>query len=143
MNEYTTTIEINAPAQMIWGALTNKDLLCKWMLDTEIEVNSTWQVGSEVTIQAKINGLYTSKGKVIVANPPNTLAYTSWTKISKLIDEPENYALVKFTLLEKPHGTLVTLTNSNLIAAAAFEHARFYWMVALNKLKLLVEKNKL
>lgn len=133
------TIKIAAPAGEVWRALTDPVTLNRWMLDDRGTIESGWHKGDEVIIRAQINGKYESKGTVLESTPPNLLRYSSWTRVSRLPDKPENYSIVAFELAENGEETILKFTNANLIAEAAYEHANFYWSMALLELKKLVE----
>jgi uncharacterized protein YndB with AHSA1/START domain len=128
-----------APAPLVWFALVDGKSLSRWMLDGVGEVSSDWKPGSAVNVVSKFNGVYRSKGVVLVADPPRLLRYSSWTKISRLRDTPENYSIIEFALTQKDDLTTVQLTHENLIAKAAYEHSGFYWGTALLELKKVVE----
>jgi len=49
----------------------------------------------------------------------------SSSSLSRLPDNPEDYSLVEFRLTPAGDQTILTLTQSNLVAEAAYEHARF------------------
>ena len=133
------SIHINASTTKVWEALTHIDLMKQWMMDAEIEIKTTWKVGSPIVISGKMNGHFEYRGTVLVFEPEKNLKYNSWTKISRLPDKPENYSAVEFQLTSIENHTKLTVTQSNLIAKAAYEHANFYWASALNILKQLTE----
>lgn len=139
--EVNKTVTINAPASKIWDALVNPDMLKIWMAATEIEVATTWEIGSPIVIRGKINGKYESKGTVLEFEPEKVLKYNSWNKISKLKDKVENYTIVEFKLTSVEFDrTILTVTHSNLIAEAAYEHSNFYWTSALYLIKQILEQ---
>jgi len=50
-------------------------------------------------------------------------------------DSPDNYSAIDFQLESTESQTIVTLTHSNLIHEAQYEHSNFYWSVALQQIK--------
>ena len=134
------SIAINAAASRIWKALTDPQLLNAWMSEAEIEVITDWKTGSPILVRGQVNGPYEYKGIILEFEPERSLRYSSWNRISKLPDRPENYALIDFRLTAVDnHKTILQLTHSNLIAEKAFEHANFYWSSALAVMKRVVE----
>jgi uncharacterized protein YndB with AHSA1/START domain len=132
-------VKIDAAASAVWRAITDPAMLSIWMLDDRGKVESDWTAGAPVRITSRINGKYESKGTVLEVIPRTLLRYSSWTRISRLPDKPENYSTVEFRLMEERQSTVLQLINANLIAEAAFEHSNFYWGIALQELKKLVE----
>lgn len=136
----TKTILLNTTAAKVWEALTNPVLMKRWMSEEEIEIDSNWEVGGPMIVRGKVNGKYEYKGTILQIEPGKMLRYNSWNKISRLPDRPENYSVVEFQLVSTENQTSLTLTHSNLIAEAAYEHSNFYWGSALYAIKMLVEK---
>lgn len=136
-------IIIQAPSVSVWNALTNNHWLQLWMSDQDLEIRSDWQAGSTIQMFGKANGNHEYKGSVLKSEPEKLLQYSSWVDISNLPDKPENYSIVQFELLPEGNSTQLTLTHSNLIADAAYEHSNFYWNTALQILKQMLEKKAL
>ncbi|MEJ0104533.1 MAG: SRPBCC domain-containing protein [Bacteroidota bacterium] len=87
-----------------------------------------------------MNGKHEFKGKILQLEPGKLFQYSSWSKISKLPDKPENYSLIEFRLTPMEDQTTLSVTHSNLIAKAAVEHSNFYWNVALGLIRRLTEQ---
>ncbi|MES2680814.1 MAG: SRPBCC domain-containing protein [Bacteroidota bacterium] len=134
------SIDIATSASKVWEALTDPALLKLWMADGEIAVSSDWKTGSDIVIKGNVNGKHEYRGTILEAKPGVLLRYNSWTRISRLPDQPENYSVVEFRLSPVETGTRLELTHSNLIAEAAFEHSNFYWGIALEVIKSTLEK---
>jgi uncharacterized protein YndB with AHSA1/START domain len=137
----TKTITICASAEQVWEAITDPGMMRIWMSDTDIEIHTTWEKGSPISIHHQIyKNAHVYKGTVLTYEEGHTLAYSSWSNISRLPDVPENYTKVEFTLTPSGQETTLTVTHSNLVALAAYEHANFYWNTALALLKKLLEE---
>ncbi len=136
---FSKTISIDAAPAQVWEALTTPALLQQWMsADNSIEVISGWAAGSPIVVRKDMDWMnYENKGTILQFRPDELLQYSSWTSISELPDTPENYSLVAFRLVPVAGHTQLTLTHSNLMAKAAFEHAAFYWHTALEMLRRL------
>ncbi len=134
------SIEINAPVSLVWKAIVTPGILKRWMSDDVLEIVSTWEVGGPFIVTGKANGHHEYKGFILSFQENQVFSYSSWSKISKLSDEPSNYTEITFILVPQNGGTLVELTHSNLKAEAALEHSNFYWSVALQSLKRVTEE---
>ncbi len=136
----TKSILINAPALKVWETITNPSQIILWMSDPPMEVTTDWQVGSPIIFRGGIKGREEYKGIILKFEPLKIFQYSSWTRITRLPDIPENYALIQFALEPVETGTRLTITHSNLIAKAAMEHANFYWNTTLFLIKKLSEE---
>lgn len=135
----TKTICIHADTVSVWDALVNPGKLRLWMADGDFEIFTDWKIGSEIRVRA--GAYYAAKGNILQIEPEKVLEYTSWSKITRLEDAPENYSHITFKLSRDDSGTLLELTHSNLVAEASYEHSNFFWFTALEELKKLVEGN--
>ena len=137
---FTKTITINAPVSEVWDIITNPDKINNWIFDGDTSVTSDWKVGSPILFTRKLyKGAIKDKGVLLKSEKERKFQYSHWSKISKIPDVPENYSVITFTFEPKGEKTELTLTHSNLIAEAAYEHARFYWTVTLGIIKKLAE----
>jgi len=134
------TINITATPAKIWNALTNPELIKLWMSDAELEIISGWVIGSPIILKTNLNGKHEFKGKILQMEPGKIFQYSSWSKISRLPDIPENYSLIEFRLTPMENQTSLSVTHSNLIAKAAVEHSNYYWNIALELIRRLVER---
>jgi uncharacterized protein YndB with AHSA1/START domain len=135
----TKAISINVPASKVWNVLTNPDQMKLWMSDSEIKIISDMDVGSPIIIHSNVNGRHEYKGEILQMDPQRVFKYTSWSKVSKLPDKPENYSIIAFRLTPADGKTTLSITHSNLIAVAAIEHSGFFWNIALEEIKKLCE----
>ncbi|WP_338871602.1 SRPBCC domain-containing protein [Spirosoma sp. SC4-14] len=133
-------ITIDAPVSKVWHLLTSPALIKRWMLDTEIEVISDWQVGSSIRFRGDLHGKYEQKGTIVQFEPNVVFAYTSWSALSRLPDKAENYTTVEFNLIPADNQTMLIVTHRNLIAETAVEHASFYWNGTLGIIKKIAEE---
>jgi uncharacterized protein YndB with AHSA1/START domain len=140
-NMMSKTVTINAPTSKIWEALTNPDLMKKWMSELEIEILTDWKVGNLVVIRGKLHGIkFENKGKVLQFEPEKILQYSHLSSLSRLPDKPENYSVFDFRLTPKEDLTLLTLTVSNFPTESIFKHLAFYWNVTLETFKRMIEE---
>jgi uncharacterized protein YndB with AHSA1/START domain len=141
-NMMSKTVTINAPTSKIWEALTNPDLMKKWMSELEIEILTDWKVGNLVVIRGKLHGIkFENKGRVLQFEPEKILQYSHLSSLSRLPDKPENYSVFDFRLTPKEDLTLLTLTVSNFPTESIYKHLAFYWNVTLEIFKRMIEEH--
>jgi uncharacterized protein YndB with AHSA1/START domain len=132
-------IEIQAPADAVWAALTDPALITKYMHGTR--THSDWQVGSPITWTGEWNGkTYEDKGVILAIQPQKRLSYTHWSSMGGSPDKPENYHTVSFELTEAGGRTTLALTQSNNPSQeAADQMAKNNWAPMLQGLKAVAE----
>jgi uncharacterized protein YndB with AHSA1/START domain len=136
----TYDILINAPASRVWEVLTTAEFMKQWVSDVENEVISDFVVGSPIVIRAHMDKYtHENKGVILEFEPEKVFRYNYWTKISRLPDTPENYSEITFKLEPVGGQTMLTVTQTNFVAKASFEHADFYWRATVRIIKHLAE----
>ncbi len=132
-----TTI-IDAPASKVWEALTNPELIKRYMFGTDVITD--WQVGSPITYRGEWEGKpFEDKGKVLEVKREKSLITTHWSPLSGVPDTPENYHTVAYQLSEKNGGTQVTITQDKNASEEEKEHSEKNWSMMLDGLKKLLE----
>src|SRR5258705_7727868 len=110
----TRTVHIDAPTSTVWEALTNPELMKKWMFETEIEIITDWKVGGPIVIRGNLNGKhFENKGTVLQFEPSKILQYNHLSSLSRLPDKLENYSVLEFILAPLEDQTTLMLTLSN------------------------------
>jgi uncharacterized protein YndB with AHSA1/START domain len=140
MRSFTKTITITATPPVIWDALTNPGQMKTWMAETDLDIITSWQVGSPITILGETYQAYfENKGRVLQYQPEQLLQYSHLSSLSRLPDTPENYTLLEFRLIPEQGRTQLTLTITNFPTESIYRHFAFYWNVSLEILKKQVE----
>ncbi|WP_213814406.1 SRPBCC domain-containing protein [Glaciihabitans sp. dw_435] len=136
----TATITIDASPAEVWRALTDPELVARYMFGTELTTD--WEVGSPVVYRGEWEGKpYEDKGIVLEFRPNELLETSHFSPLTGAEDIPENYHTVTYRLEElAPGGTLVTLTQDNNDTPEAAEHSQANWEMALAGLKSVVEE---
>lgn len=138
----TKAITINTPADKVWQALTNPADMQQWMAEFEIDIHTTWQVGSPLTITGNLyKKPFENKGIVLAFEPGRKLMYSHLSSTSKLEDVPENYSHIAFTLATAGQQTMLTLTIEQFATDIIYKHLAFYWSGTLEVLRRYVERN--
>ena len=118
-------VQIAAPAERIFQALTTSDLLMRWwdggdgpcrvkVWEMEPRLGGRMRhVAYDPTGQMKINGVteFEVRGEIVEFNPPHSLAYTWYANFHSL---PQHATLVRWELTPKEDGTFVKMTHSQL-----------------------------
>jgi uncharacterized protein YndB with AHSA1/START domain len=137
------SIRINASLNAVWEALTQPELMKSWMSDSEIEIVTTWEVGSPIIINAQevsYKTAFTNTGVVLQFLKDSVLEYSHLSSLSRLPDQAENYTLIRFTLQQEEDHTLLELNLSNFPTESHYKHIDFYWTITLEVLKRFVEE---
>lgn len=118
-------VEIAAPAERIFQALTSTDLLMRWWDGSDGPCRvKVWEfeplvggrhrhVAYDPTGKMQINGLseFEVHGEIIEFNPPHSLAYTWYANFHSVAGHA---TLVRWELTPTADGTLVKMTHSQL-----------------------------
>ena len=129
---------IKASADKVWNALTNPEMIKKYMFGTT--VISDWKEGSKIIWKGEWEGKsYEDKGKILQLEVQKKLQYSHYSPLSGLHDNPENYHIVTIDLVKKDNETMVTLIQDNNPDEKAKEHSEKNWKMMLASLKKLLE----
>ncbi|HEX6263180.1 MAG TPA: SRPBCC domain-containing protein [Actinomycetota bacterium] len=132
------SIEIDAPIDEVWAALTTADQIEQWFLGVRTETD--WRPGSPIVHRGEYQGKpYEDAGTILEFEPPNRLVHTHWSPASGLPNVPENHEVVRWELGERDGGTVLTIKESNLPSEEAKETSERTWRVVLENLKELLE----
>lgn len=136
-----TSITINAPAALVWKALTDTEIVKQYFFGTE--QTSDWQKGSDIIWTGEWDGkTYHDHGKILDITPGSYLKYSYWSSMSNLPDVPENYQQVAYTLSEADGVTTLTISQDNVKDQAAKEHSEANWQHMFGNMKKMVESGE-
>ncbi len=136
--EVKKTIEITASLMEVWHALTDRETIKKYFFGTE--AISDWEEGSSLVFRGELEGkTYEDKGTILEAIPGEMLKYDYWSGFSGLVDSPENYSTVTYTLEQTVDGTILSLKQKGFAGEEALAHAEGGWIMVLQNLKDLLE----
>jgi uncharacterized protein YndB with AHSA1/START domain len=133
----TAQVEIDAPVERVWEALTEPARIEKYMFGTHVETD--WRVGSPITWSGQYQGrLYEDKGEIVECAAPRRLVVTHYSPLSGAPDVPESYHRLSYDLAgDGP--TEVRLSQDNNSSPEEAEHSRANWETMLAGLKQHVE----
>ncbi|HEY6688759.1 MAG TPA: SRPBCC family protein [Propionibacteriaceae bacterium] len=136
----TAQCEIDAPPEKVWQALTDPQLIKKYMFGSEVRTDS--KPGSPITWQGEFEGRkYMDKGEIITVEPGRRLEVTHFSPLTGQEDRPENYHRVSYELQQTDGGTSVRLTQDNSSSAEEAEHSAATWQMMLDGLKKVAEQS--
>ena len=131
---------IKASADKVWNALTNPEMIKKYMFGTTVV--SDWKEGSKIVWKGEWEGKsYEDKGKILQIEDQKKLQYSHYSPLSGLHDNPENYHIVTIDLARKDNETMVTLTQDNNPDEKTKDHSEKNWKMMLASLKKLLEES--
>lgn len=137
-------IDIAAPPDAVWRALTDPALAPRWMSDEPLRLDTDWRVGGPIEISGVLHGSlhFVNTGRVRAFEPPRLLEYTFYSSLSRraLPDTPEHHVVFRFELEPAGAGTQLRLSLSNLSDYAVYGHLHYYWEVTLAALKRECER---
>jgi uncharacterized protein YndB with AHSA1/START domain len=134
----TSIIDIDAPAESVWFALTDLPTFSQVMFGSEVV--TSWEIGSPILFRGEWEGKpFEDKGEVLESDKPSVLRTTHFSPMSGEPDVPENYHEVAYRLEPIPTGTRVTLTQDNNPTEEAARHSNENWAMALKNLKAEAE----
>ncbi|HEX8777021.1 MAG TPA: SRPBCC domain-containing protein [Rhodanobacter sp.] len=133
---------IRAGVADTWEILTRIDAMKAWMggNDFSVEVETSWVPGSSFTVRGFHHAPFENTGKVLEFVPPERLAYTHRSSLSRLPDHPDSYTTLRFDLQRAGGWTSLALTASGFPTESVFRHLRFYWGGTLDVLRRHVER---
>ena len=102
----TRTIEINAPRERVWEAVTTAELLASWFPDA---ITLDLRIGGRGVMTFEGYGSYPFEVQEL--DPQDHVAYR-WASGAGEADLTKGSTLARFTLTDIPGGTLVTVDES-------------------------------
>ncbi len=142
MEKFTAQSEavINAPASLVWQALTDPALVKQWLFGTDMTVTE-WRVGGQIRYRGEWEGkTYEDKGEILAIEPEKKLVATYWSSMSGTADAPENYQTVSYILTPDGSGTKLQIIQDNNKDAKSAEHSAGNWKMVLDNMKKIIEK---
>ena len=132
------TSSINASPSKVWNVLTDPEEIKKYFFGTNTITD--WKPGSSIKFTGVWEGKpYEDKGFILEAVREKILKYSYWSPFSGTEDKPENYQTVSFQLSSDGLGTLLTLTQENILTEESKTHSESNWKGILEVMKKQIE----
>lgn len=110
MRSTHSKVHLAVPPSKAWVALTRPDCVAKWQYGSVL--TTTWEIGSRIVFRAEWEGqVFEQSGEVLEFREPERLRYRLFAPRPDLIDKPENYFEMVYTLEPRDGGTLVTISQ--------------------------------
>ena len=131
-------IEIAAPPERVWEALTTPDQISQWFFGVDTE--SDWKVGSSIVHRGEYQGRpYEDTGEILELDPPKRFVHTHWSPMSGVPDTPENRQRVTWSLEPTQNGTTLTVDEDNLPSDQAKAISDQSWPQVLKNLRAMFQ----
>jgi uncharacterized protein YndB with AHSA1/START domain len=142
-DEFSTTITINADTAKVWAALTDLEIMERWLGEPEmkIQVQTDWKINEAISIRGFHHVAFENKGTVLQYDKEKKLSYSHLSSISRLPDKPENYSVLDFTLSPIGRYTQLTLHISRFPTESIRKHLEFYWRTTIVTMKKTAEES--
>jgi uncharacterized protein YndB with AHSA1/START domain len=138
-------VDIHANASLVWSFLCQESKMKLWMADEsmDLEIESTWNKGSDICISGHHNGVFVNKGQIIDIQINRLLHYTHLSSVSHLENIDINMTHLIFELFQNDFNTKLVLTINGFANESIFKHMQFYWRTSMQLLKKSIESVKI
>ena len=135
----TARIDVEAPPERVWAALTDPKEIRQYMFGSVVETD--WEPGSAIAWKGENEGKpYEDKGSIVAVEPGRQLVVTHFSPMSGLADSPANYHTLTYNLETHGTGTRLTLNQDHNANEDEASHSRENWQAMLTQLKSVVER---
>ena len=106
----TSFIDIAAPIDRVWAAVTQPELVQRWQYGSQIITN--WQVGEPIRFVSQWEGQrFEQWGTVLFFEAPHELSYSLFAPRPDLDDVPQNYFTMTYSLSSVGDRTRLTIVQ--------------------------------
>ena len=134
----TAETEINASPAQVWIALTDPELIKRYMFGSQVETD--WRQGSPIVWKGVYEGkAYEDRGQIVEIETERRLKVTHFSPLSGQPDVPENYHTLLYELSRSGDRTHVSLSQDKNGSEEEAQRAKGNWEMMLGGLKDVVE----
>jgi uncharacterized protein YndB with AHSA1/START domain len=134
-----SVVNINAPLQKVWDALTKPELVKQWQYGSKLITD--WKPGSSIRFVTEWDGkVFEQWGTVVEVIPMKSIQYSLFAPRPGLEDKPENYFLMNYKLTQQDSGVLLEIIQQDDRAGAVQAEAQGEENPVLKMLKEVAEK---
>ena len=132
-------LEINAPIDQVWDALTKPEIIKQYFFGTNTFTD--WKMGSPIIFRGEWEGKsYEDKGTILEVTKYKMIKYDYWSSMSGIEDKPENYVIITYHLTQVDTKTKLVITQENIPDEKMKEHSEENWKKVMGDMKKIVEK---
>jgi uncharacterized protein YndB with AHSA1/START domain len=132
------SVRIAAAPSAVWEVLTSPDSIERWL---GTRVRSSWQVGAPIVFEFSWDGkTFEDRGIVRDIRREEVFAYSYWSGLSGLPDEPQNYSLISFHLSPDGGGTMLSLRHEHIATDRMRDHSDKNWDETLRTIREMAER---
>ncbi len=133
-----STIVLNAPAEKVWNALTQPELVKQWQYGSDLL--TTWKTGTEIRFRNEWEGqVFEQWGTVLEVIPNQKIKYSLFFPRPGLEDKSENYFIMHYVLTEENEKTKLEIIQEDNRPGAVQEEPQGEENPILQGLKSLIE----
>ena len=133
-----STIQVKAPIEKVWDALTIPELVKQWQYGSDLTTD--WIEGTDIRFTSTWEGkTFEQWGKIIEVSPYEILSYSLFAPGPNLEDKPENYFIMKYVLTENEEDTTLQIIQEDNRPGAVQEAPQGEENPVLMGLKNLIE----
>jgi len=133
-----STIVLNAPAEKVWNALTQPELVKQWQYGSDLL--TTWKTGSEIRFRNEWDGqVFEQWGTVLEVVLNQKIKYSLFFPRPGLEDKPENYFIMNYVLTEENQKTKLEIIQEDNRQGAVQEEPQGEENPILQGLKTIIE----
>jgi uncharacterized protein YndB with AHSA1/START domain len=134
-----SVVNINAPLQKVWDALTKPELVKQWQYGSKLITD--WKPGSSIRFVTEWDGkVFEQWGTLVEVIPMKSIQYSLFAPRPGLEDKPENYFLMNYKLTQQDSGVLLEIIQQDDRAGAVQAEAQGEENPVLKMLKEVAEK---
>lgn len=135
------SVRIRAPIEEVWRALVDPDMTARWLGGARVE--STWEVGTAITFTGTLQGKdFRDSGTILAIEPGKILRYNHWSRFSRLPDAAESRSVITLRLESTNGETCLSVKHEHPPVDPMSKHSDYFWGVALEVLKGLVQGSR-
>jgi uncharacterized protein YndB with AHSA1/START domain len=133
------SVDINAPIEKVWFALTNKEMIKQYFWGTQIDTD--WKKGSPVSFTGTWEGTtYVDKGLILEIETEKIFKHSYWSSFWGTDASPEDFSIITYELCPNGSRTTLSVTQEGFKDEQSREHSVGNWKGILDNIKRLVEQ---
>ena len=131
-------ILLNASKENIWNALTNPDIISKYLFGAE--VISKWKIGSKILYKGNFNGTrFEDKGEITAFDPYKCFQYRYWSENHGTKNVKSNYVTITYQITEKGSSCILDIFQENYKSQIIVNGMNTIWDTIIEQLKFVLE----